>query len=140
MSGPALKKLNSHHSIHEGVLSEAREATNLLSKLIEENKEKKHILEVCDALIEHWETRVLAHAKAEEEGLFPESIEKNEASIETITMLKRDHQLLNFLIEEIKEEFANKHVNEYIMNRFNALLCILSIHNREEEKHILHDH
>ncbi|WP_062356760.1 hypothetical protein [Bacillus kwashiorkori] len=141
MSGPSLKKYHSHHSIHEGVYVEARELTTLLLKSIEEKKAENYIQEITNALIEHWEQRMLAHADSEEEGLFKERLAENPDLLEIVAKLKRDHQIMGILVEEIKTELQKeKVINEYVLDRFKALLCMIQIHNREEEKHMFHEH
>ncbi|MGI2275184.1 hypothetical protein ACQ23P_13185, partial [Staphylococcus cohnii] len=78
MAGPSLRKADSHNSIHEASLSEARELTEILSKVI---NQKHKALEVAYVLLEHWEARVLAHADVEEEGLYPELAGDNPSQI-----------------------------------------------------------
>ncbi len=65
MAGPALRKVDSHASIHEAALQEARELTNVYANLLKSG-ETDNALETAFILLEHWETRTLAHADAEE--------------------------------------------------------------------------
>ncbi|MGA8942962.1 MAG: hypothetical protein WB502_09645 [Thermoactinomyces sp.] len=81
MSGPALERKHSHRSIHEGALREAGSLTDLLRRLYREKRERA-VHEVTDALIEHWENRILAHAQVEEDGLY---LRKAEAKTGTDT-------------------------------------------------------
>lgn len=71
MSGPALRKVDSHSAIHEAALLEAEELTELVEELMEK-REMNKAKEVSFILVEHWESRTLQHAKSEEEGLYRE--------------------------------------------------------------------
>lgn len=55
MSGPGLKKLDSHAAIHEAALNEAIELNKLLFALLKKGDEKR-ALEVAYIAVEHWET------------------------------------------------------------------------------------
>ena len=119
MSGPSLRKKNAHHSIHDGIYTEARDLTNLLKKMISENQ-TEHFNELSEALIEHWETRTLAHAEAEEEGFFVEK-------------LAAEPELEEMIIEQIKQSNATEGVTENVIRGFDALLVLFLLHNQEEE-------
>ncbi|MFD1361033.1 hypothetical protein [Lentibacillus salinarum] len=58
MAGPALRKADSHASIHEAALQEARELTNILGNLLKQ-RETDNALETAYIMVEHWETRTL---------------------------------------------------------------------------------
>jgi predicted DNA-binding protein YlxM (UPF0122 family) len=135
MSGPSLRKKHSHHSIHDGIYTEARDLTKVLKKLLLENKAKE-TKEICDALIEHWETRTLAHAQSEEEGFFIEKLKENPELNEMIIKLKRDHQILEIIVHSIKVNIDNKGVTEDILPYFDALLVVFELHNHEEENNL----
>jgi hypothetical protein len=132
MSGPSLRQLHAHRSIHDGAFAEAKRLTELLEKLYSDGR-KEHILEVADALVEHWEKRIIAHAEAEEEGFYKEKIEQDPSLFEKITMLKRDHDIIRILVAEIKS-LLQEPTNQEMLARFHALLLINHIHSREEEK------
>ncbi|MEH7302707.1 hemerythrin domain-containing protein [Neobacillus drentensis] len=135
MSGPSLRKKHSHHSIHDGIYTEARDLTKVLKKLLLENKAKE-TKEICDALIEHWETRTLAHAQSEEEGFFIEKLKENPELNEMIIKLKRDHQILEIIVHSIKVNIDNKGVTEDILPYFDALLVVFELHNHEAENNL----
>jgi hypothetical protein len=132
MSGPSLKKLEAHRSIHDGAFTEAKHLTELLEKLYNDGRQE-HLGEVADALVEHWEKRVIAHAQAEEEGFYQEKVEEDSSLFEKVAMLKRDHDLMRYLIEEIKQSLP-KGINQDVFTRFHALLLINRIHSDDEEK------
>ncbi|MGG5253991.1 hemerythrin domain-containing protein [Neobacillus sp. SM06] len=138
MSGPSLRKKKAHHSIHDGIYTEARDLTNLLKKVISENQ-FEHLNELTEALIEHWETRTLAHAVAEEEGFFVEKLAAEPELEEMIIKLKRDHQLMKMIIEQIKQSIASEGVTENAIRGFDALLVLFLLHNEEEEKSLFID-
>ncbi|GGJ70307.1 hypothetical protein GGR02_002156 [Anoxybacillus voinovskiensis] len=132
MSGPSLRQLDAHRSIHDGAFIEAKHLTDLLEKLYEEKKNDA-LQEVADTLVEHWEMRVLAHAQSEEEGFYKEKLEGEPQLVEIIAMLKRDHDLLRMIVAEIKQRMQTE-VNRDVLDRFRALLFINEIHSREEER------
>ncbi|MCM3586199.1 hemerythrin domain-containing protein [Mesobacillus maritimus] len=140
MSGPSLRKLDAHQSIHEGAFMEAKSLTELLEKLIKDDKEKE-ATEVADALIEHWEKRIIGHADSEEEGFYPEVVKKEPELKDIIMMLTRDHNLLRMLAKEAKDRLAESGPTSKILGNFQALLLVNEIHSREEEQLLLgHDH
>src|SRR5690625_3645372 len=69
MSGPGLHHVDSHAAIHEAAIHEAEELNDILAKLLRE-KELEKALEVAYITVEHWESRTLRHADAEERGLY----------------------------------------------------------------------
>ncbi|MBL4953918.1 hemerythrin domain-containing protein [Neobacillus sp. OS1-32] len=133
MTGPSLRKKHSHHAIHDGIFTEARELTNVLKELFKDHKKQQQQKEVCDALLEHWETRTLAHAQSEEEGFFEEKLAENPDLLETIIQLKRDHEILELIVKQIKHRWETSELTEEIVRCFDALLVVFEIHNMEEE-------
>lgn len=140
MSGPALKHLFSHQSIHEGYYSEGRDLTELLVSLHLEER-KTDCLEVADALVEHWETRTIAHADSEEEGFYLEVMKNHPELTTQVTKLIRDHDLLRMIVSDVKERISEEGVSMEVIDRFKTILLLVDIHNREEEKHLFeHEH
>jgi hypothetical protein len=133
MSGPALKKLHSHSSIHESAITEAEELTELIRSCYENSDHEKD-LDVAYILVEHWETRTLRHAESEEEGLYRELEEQNPDLRDTIIALKRDHQLLRNLVSDIKETLSKEGVTGEVVKKFESLIIVDLLHNRDEEK------
>lgn len=132
MSGPALKQLDAHRSIHDGAVAEGRALTELLCKLHVDGH-VKHAHVAAHALVEHWETRTLAHAESEEEGLYVEKIQQNTALSDKIMMLRRDHELIRIIVDMIKQELSTDGLNETALNHFRTLPVLIDIHNRTEE-------
>lgn len=140
MSGPSLRKLDAHHAIHEGAFSEAKQLTEMLNQLVSE-KRSEEATEAADALIEHWEMRIIGHADSEEEGFYPDVLEQEPELRDTITMLKRDHDLLRIFAKEIREILKGKGVTKEVLDRFSALLLVNEVHSREEEHYLFeHEH
>jgi len=140
MSGPALRHLSSHQSIHDGYYTEGRDLTELLISL---NKEERidDCLEVARVLVEHWETRMIAHADAEEEGFYLEVVEKQPELTEQVTKLIRDHELLRMVVADVKGLINEKGKMNEVIELFLMILLLVKIHSREEEKHLfVHDH
>ncbi len=131
MSGPALRKVDSHSSIHEAALEEARELTELFARALELG-EREGALELAYITVEHWETRTLQHALSEEEGLYIEAINMKPELHPVIISLTRDHQLLRELVQEIKNLLAGGEVTKEILYRFQALIVLDQLHNRDE--------
>lgn len=136
MSGPALKQLAAHHSIHEAAGNEAEELTQILRQTIADGDESK-IVEVAYVLLEHWETRTLRHAASEEEGFYLEVLEMHPELEKDIVRLKRDHELMKILAGEIKNMLKQVGYTAGILERFEALILINVLHGREEESKIL---
>lgn len=139
MSGPSLHKLTAHRSIHNGALSEARDILEVLEQVYREGK-REHATLAARTLIEHWETRTIAHADSEEDGFYQKKLEENPELEELITMLKRDHQLFRTIISDIKEMIDDHGVTNEAIDRFKTISVLVQIHNRDEETHLLDEH
>lgn len=133
MSGPALKKKESHAAIHEAALHEARELTVLLRRCVSENK-KHQALQVAEIVIEHWESRTLQHAAAEEEGLYREIVQKWPSLKETVVQLSRDHHLLRRLVQKMKEHLVAEKIDETFVQMAESLIIVDELHNEDEER------
>ncbi|MFD2443020.1 hypothetical protein ACFSO7_03395 [Bacillus sp. CGMCC 1.16607] len=136
MSGPALKMLDSHRSIHEGAYHEASELTEILLKLHIEQKSEQSI-EVANALLESWKTRTLAHAQSEEEGLYQEKMKESPEMEKAVIGLIRDHEIMRVMAKEIEEKLEEKKVTDEMIYLFRSLLIMVKIHSNEEEKYLL---
>ncbi len=136
MSGPALRQLAAHHSIHEGACNEADELLQILKQTAAEGDDDR-TLEVAYVLLEHWETRTFRHAESEEEGLYLEVVEECPELEHDIVLLKRDHELMRLLGAEIKAGLKELGWNPGVLARFEAMLLINILHGREEEKRLL---
>ncbi|HLS07058.1 MAG TPA: hemerythrin domain-containing protein [Bacillota bacterium] len=137
-TGPALRELRSHRSIHEGAHAEAKELTEMIVRLLAD-KRMEDSQKVAKLLIEYWETRIIAHADAEDEGFYQELLRKKPQLKKDIYMLMRDHELFRLMIEQIKREFSQKEaVTESIIQQFQSLLVINHLHHQGEEDKLFH--
>ena len=136
MSGPSLKKTESHSSIHEAALNEAQELRNLYKKCLEDGEHEK-ALQVAEIAIEHWETRTLKHAEAEEEGLYKEMVEEKPALEKLVNQLTRDHDLMRRIVEDMKERLQTQMADHRMITLFDSLVIIDEIHNADEMNKLL---
>lgn len=136
MSGPSLRQLHAHHAIHEGALSGALTKTEEVEDLLRA-KEYEVARQAADHLLEYWETRIISHADAEEEGFYLEMIEQNSELKQTVAELTRDHDILRIIVSDIKKLLEDEGVSYGVMKQFHALLVINAIHSREEERLLL---
>lgn len=136
MSGPSLKKQDAHSSIHEAALNEAKELRNLLQKCLKDGEENK-ALQVAEITIEHWESRTLKHAEAEEEGLYKEMATENPALETLIVQLTRDHDLMRRIVQMMKEELGTQTVDERMITLLDCLVIIDEFHNEDEMNKLL---
>ncbi|MEH6987632.1 hemerythrin domain-containing protein [Cytobacillus firmus] len=133
MAGPALKNHFSHQSIHDGYYTEGRDLTEVLVKLSREGREKECGI-AAEALVEHWETRTIAHADSEEEGFYQEVMKDKPDLKEEVIKLIRDHDLLRMLVSDLKERIPHDGVTEEVIDRFKTILLLVDIHNQAEER------
>lgn len=133
MGGPSLRQLHAHHAIHQGGLSGALDKTREVEELLEA-KEFKVARQAADHLIEYWETRILSHADAEEEGFYQEMVEKKPELQEAVVKLTRDHDLLRIIVKELKAVIREEGLTPEVLQQFHALLVVNAIHSREEER------
>ena len=132
MSGPSLRRADSHGLIHEAALEEAGELAELLERSLRRGERDK-ALDIAWIAVEHWESRTLQHAQSEEEGLYLEAVELKPQLRDVIIALTRDHDLLRELVAEIKARLERGEMDEQVLQRFQALILIDQIHNRDEE-------
>ncbi|QYK68664.1 MULTISPECIES: hemerythrin domain-containing protein [Paenibacillus] len=133
MGGPSLRQLHAHHAIHQGGLTGALDKTREVEELLEA-KEFKVARQAADHLIEYWETRILSHADAEEEGFYQEMVEKKPELQEAVVKLTRDHDLLRIIVKELKAVIREEGLTPEVLQQFHALLVVNAIHSREEER------
>jgi hypothetical protein len=141
MSGPSLYKLDAHRSIHDGVVSEGRELLELLLKVLSEKAahHERNTRIAAEALVEHWETRLIAHADSEEESFYQEKVNQKPELADAVTGLKRDHELFRIIVKEIKGLMDSEGITELVIDRFKAIGVLAEIHNHEEEKYLLEE-
>lgn len=136
MTGPSLKKQDSHSSIHEASLNEARELRELYSKCLE-NEELDKALQVAEVIIEHWETRTLKHAESEEEGLYKEMMEENSSLKEVVIELTRDHNIMRKMVHQMKSLLEEKQADDQLLKLMDGLIIVDEIHNEDEMNNLL---
>ncbi|MEK3871919.1 hemerythrin domain-containing protein [Paenibacillus sp. FSL M7-0831] len=128
-----MRRADSHGLIHEAALEEAGELAELLERSLRRGERDK-ALDIAWIAVEHWESRTLQHAQSEEEGLYLEAVELKPQLRDVIIALTRDHDLLRELVAEIKARLERGEMDEQVLQRFQALILIDQIHNRDEEE------
>ncbi|WP_102347267.1 hemerythrin domain-containing protein [Bacillus sp. Marseille-P3661] len=136
MTGPSLRKQDSHSSIHEAALNEARELRDLFRKCLDEG-EKEKALQVAEIAIDHWESRTLKHAESEEEGLYKEVVEDNPKLKKLIYQLTRDHDLMRRIVDTMKESLESQEPDHRMIPLLDSLIIIDEIHNDDEMNKLL---
>lgn len=136
-SGPGLSQQETHHAIHQAAFSEAERLTRLL-RTSDFDESPGQVMAMADVLIEHWETRTLAHAQAEEEGLYREVVRVRPECESVVGKLTRDHDILRQMLAEVQGILSNKGWTDGIVQRFEAMLLVNSIHSRDEETFLFH--
>mgnify|MGYP003366853872 CR=1 FL=1 len=101
MPGPSLRQLHAHHAIHQGGLSGAVAKTEEVEELLEA-KEFEVAHQAAEHLIEYWETRIISHAAAEEDGVSQEM-----AGMKTGFWLRR-RDLISSLQDGTQISFVNQ--------------------------------
>lgn len=107
MPGPSLRQLHAHHAIHQGGLSGAVAKTEEVEELLEA-KEFEVAHQAAEHLIEYWETRIISHADAEEDGFYQEITGKNPNLQDAVLGLTRDHELLRIIVKDVKALLAEE--------------------------------
>lgn len=137
-SGPSLRQLHAHHAIHQGGLTGAVTKTQEMEDLLRA-KEFEVARQAADHLVEYWETRVISHADAEEDGFYREMLEQDPSLEDAIAKLTRDHDLLRIIAEDIKKLLKEEALTYQVMQQFHALLVVNEIHSRDEERLLLEE-
>jgi hypothetical protein len=136
LSGPSLRKRDAHSSIHEAALNEALELRELFQRCLEDNETEK-ALQVIEVAIEHWESRTLKHAEAEEEGLYKDIVDENPDMISTVIQLTRDHDLMRRIVETLKNRLQSQQPDQQMVTLLDSLVIIDEIHNADEMNKLL---
>lgn len=136
MSGPSLKKQDAHSSIHEAALNEAKELASLFHRCLEEN-DKEKALHIAEIIIEHWESRTLAHAQSEEEGLYKEMKEEHPELNDLVVQLTRDHDIMRRIVEQMKRMLENQEADKRFLKLLDGLIIVDLIHNEDEMNKLL---
>lgn len=133
MPGPSLRQLHAHHAIHQGGLSGAIAKTEEMEELLEA-KEFEVAHQAAEHLIEYWETRIISHADAEEDGFYQEMAGKNPGLQDAVLRLARDHDLLRIIVQDVKVMLAEEGLTPEVVHQFHALLVVNAVHSRDEER------
>src|SRR5699024_1909662 len=135
-AGPALRQLTSHRAIHEGAQDEAKSLTADMIQLYHAG-EDKDALQTARMLLKHWEEKIIAHADTEDEGLFPDLLQKDETDQKGINMMMRDHDLFRQISEYIKENIdQDNKVTQEMIYEVTTRIIINRLHQKGEEKYI----
>ncbi|KUP24120.1 hypothetical protein [Paenibacillus sp. DMB5] len=133
MGGPSLRQLHAHHAIHEGGLSGAIGKTEEVEELLEA-KEFEVARQAAEHLLEYWETRILSHADAEEDGFYQEMEAKQPDLHNAVIRLTRDHEILRIIVRDTKARLAREGLTPEVLHQFHALLVVNAVHSRDEER------
>lgn len=135
-TGPALKQLTSHRSIHDAGQAQARALTEDVMQLFE-GEQTEDCLQAANILVQHWEEKIIAHADAEDETFFQELLASEEIPDQHVYMMMRDHDLFRKITTHIKESL--KQQQKVTMNHiyeFNTLLILNAFHHEGEEEYL----
>lgn len=133
MSGKGLAQFDAHHAIHQAAFDEAEQWTRVLRQMARAGQVDE-ALHLSSVLLEHWETRTFRHADSEEEGLYREIERVGPGVAKRVAQLTRDHDLMRTLAKEIEGILATHGWSDGVVERFEAMLLINSIHGRDEEQ------
>lgn len=136
MSGPALRHIDSHHAIHEAAHGEAVELTEIFDQAVASGHTDL-ALHTASLLVEHWETRTLRHAEAEETGFYKNSVSEFPLLESIVIALTRDHELMRITVEEIKSLLESSGLSHEVQTRFHFLVLLERNHSRDEERRLV---
>jgi hemerythrin superfamily protein len=135
--GPSLADGEVHGDIHSAARSEMEAGMELLCTAVHQLEEATSLW-IARALAEGWRQRVLTHAQAEEEDLFPLVAARYPDHAATLAALTRDHELMRLLLEEAERELdVQGKVTPGALDRFSALLHLQRQHSSYEEQSLL---
>lgn len=90
--------------------------------------------QAAEHLIEYWETRIISHADAEEDGFYQEMAGKNPGLQDAVLRLARDHDLMRIIVQDVKVMLAEEGLTPGVLHQFHALLVVNAVHSRDEER------
>lgn len=85
-SGPALRQLTAHRTIHNAAQGQAVALTERLKEQFNKG-EKTDSYELAEQLITLWEEKIIAHADAKDHDLYEELLQKGNVSNKELYML-----------------------------------------------------
>ncbi|WP_020006721.1 hypothetical protein [Salinicoccus albus] len=141
MTASSLRYLKSHKALHDEISGGAEEQLESMKTLL--NKlEHKELAEEMGAFIEYVEESVLGHAQQEETpgGLY-DSIERDDPkNVEKIRRLRRDHELIQVMVDRMKEELSHDEVDfQKLIDHSVSIILVDEIHSRDEEDLLMED-
>ncbi|PKE19815.1 hypothetical protein [Macrococcoides caseolyticum] len=137
MTGPSLKQLQAHKQIHDTGLALAVQMTDDLIMNYKDYDEATLKQEVL-AIVDFFESRIISHADAEEEaqGFYSEVVAENPEKAESVTQLKRDHDIMRQIITQVKHQIEQG-FSTNIFDYFRSIIIVNEIHSRDEERLLL---
>src|SRR5699024_5945270 len=136
MSGPALRQLAAHRSIHEAAHGQVKDMTASLRLLYEKGRDVE-AREAEKVILEHWRDHIIAHADSEEEGLSLDVRKERPELSETVIQLMRDHDLLRKITKAIEDNLESDGSSDERLSMYESLLVVNWHHSRDEEKYLL---
>ncbi|MEE1106819.1 hemerythrin domain-containing protein [Macrococcoides canis] len=90
------------------------------------------------AIVDFFESRIISHADAEEEaqGFYSEVVAENPEKAESVTQLKRDHDIMRQIIAQVKHQIEQG-FSTNIFDYFRSIIIVNEIHSRDEERLLL---
>lgn len=133
MSGPALRQFSSHNAIHEASHEEAMVILASLRRLVKDHKNDL-AYQAADVFVEHFDTKVLRHAEAEESGLYDE-VEASQPNLKPVVAeLRREHDAMRALLGTIQSRLAaDRVVDNDMLGLMTALTSCNAFHSHHEE-------
>ena len=136
--GPSLRQRHAHQAIHHGGLAGALSMTEDVFELLAHGA-KEQANEAVEELLDYWQTRILSHAEAEEEGFYPEIVASKPEWKTEIVKLTRDHELMRLLVADIRRLREEEGLSGEVLRKLQALIAVNEIHSREEERLLFED-
>ncbi len=132
MSGPALRKADSHHLIHLAAAGEGTDLT-MLAKSLLANGKMEEASRALQALCEHWRESTLEHAREEEADWYLELME-NEDVKPIVLGFRRDHFLMERFVMEMEHKLQEGESLDEVVMYAEGFLKLVQIHSDSEEK------
>ena len=135
--GPSLLDRHAHHDIHDAARAEMELGTQILFESAG-GEDAATALRLARELALGWRLRVLAHADAEEQDLFPQVQKLLPGLSDQVVAAMRDHELMRLLLGEVEQELDREgRVTQGVLERLQALLQIQRLHSLFEEETFL---
>lgn len=128
MDDSVLRNPEPHHDIHQAAWNEVEKLTTWLRESSPDSEERPSVLK---QLLDIWTTRIISHAKAEEDTLYKDLKDQAPDMKADWAKMLRDHELLERWIAAAKSALnqSGGHPERY----FEAALALLEHHMVDEE-------